>query len=176
MRQINLIVIHCSASPNSDPLYRASLGAPGTLTPAQVIDSWHEKRGFSRSAAACNALNPHLPHIGYHYVIYRTGAIVTGRAIDEVGAHVQSQNAKSIGICLVGMDAFTQAQWDSLRDQVTRLQKAYPLARVVGHRDLSPDRNGDGKVDSGEWLKTCPGFDVGAWLVAGKTALPKHLV
>lgn len=32
--------------------------------------------------------------------------------------------------------------------------------RVVGHRDLSPDVNGNGVVEPEEWVKVCPCFDV----------------
>ena len=50
------------------------------------------------------------------------------------------------------------------------LRAKHPDARVVGHRDLSPDQNANGIVESFEWLKTCPGFDVAAWLESGMTA------
>jgi N-acetylmuramoyl-L-alanine amidase len=36
----------------------------------------------------------------------------------------------------------------------------YPEARVVGHRDLSPDINGNGEVEPIEWTKECPCFKV----------------
>lgn len=35
---------------------------------------------------------------------------------------------------------------------------------IVGHRDLSPDKNGDGIITSNEWVKLCPSFDVTKWL------------
>ena len=46
-----------------------------------------------------------------------------------------------------------------VRDLLAR----YPGAQVVGHRDLSPDKDGDGVVERHEWLKDCPCFDVPAW-------------
>jgi len=36
----------------------------------------------------------------------------------------------------------------------------YPGAEIVGHRDLSPDLDGDGEVEPDEWIKLCPQFDV----------------
>ena len=36
----------------------------------------------------------------------------------------------------------------------------YPEAKVVGHRDLSPDLNGNGEVEPMEWTKECPCFKV----------------
>lgn len=44
---------------------------------------------------------------------------------------------------------------------VGRLVKEFPVRRVVGHRDLSPDADGDGKVEPEEWTKVCPCFEVG---------------
>lgn len=173
MRHINLIVIHCSASPNSDSLFRGSFGTPGFQTPAQVIDAWHKSRGFRRSKIASARTNPELGHIGYHYLIYRSGEEITGRDEDEVGAHVQGFNANSLGICMVGTDAFTEAQWGTLEHLVDSLRKRYPAARVVGHRDMSPDQNANGIVEPFEWLKTCPGFDVATWLAHGPQ--PDHV-
>jgi N-acetylmuramoyl-L-alanine amidase len=36
----------------------------------------------------------------------------------------------------------------------------HPGSRVCGHRDLSPDLNGNGKVDPWERLKECPCYEV----------------
>lgn len=166
-RKTTLIVIHCSASPNEDSLFRGTLGQPGFTTPIQTIDAWHAARGFSRDEPARRFFNPDLAAIGYHYVIYRNGVTVTGRAEREVGAHAKGFNQKSLGLCLVGTDQFAPAQWQSLRELIGLLQKRYPDARIVGHRDLSPDANGNGVVEPIEWLKTCPGFNVAEWLASG---------
>ncbi|MQY50777.1 N-acetylmuramoyl-L-alanine amidase [Rhodocyclus gracilis] len=174
-REISLIVIHCSASPNGDSLFRGTPGTPSQITPAQTIDAWHKARGFKRDAAMCRIWNPDLRSIGYHFVLYSNGAVATGRAPAEIGAHVAGFNQKSLGVCLVGTDRFTSAQWDSLRVLITGLQKSYPSARVVGHRDLSPDTDGDGVVEPREWLKICPGFDVAAWIAGGMQAISAHL-
>lgn len=175
MRSINLIVIHCSASPNGDSLFRGSPGTPGFQTPLTAINDWHKARGFKRDPAVTKRFNPTLDAIGYHFVIYRSGVVVTGRNEDEIGAHVTGFNQKSLGICLVGTDQFRPAQWDSLRDLVIRLKNRYPQARIVGHRDLSPDQNSNGVVEPCEWLKSCPGFDVAAWLVDEMTPMPDAL-
>lgn len=171
MRSIDLVVIHCSASPNGESLARAD----GT-TPIQVIDGWHKARGFRRSKLASAAVNPTLGSIGYHVVIYTNGAIASGRSLDEIGAHARGHNARSIGLCLIGTDKFTAAQWSALAGAIASLTKMYPAARVVGHRDLSPDLDGDGTVEPREWLKTCPGFDVATWLAGGMTPPVGHLL
>lgn len=185
-RNINLIVIHCSATTSGQPLQQGTPGKPGYLNATQVINAWHAERGFSRQADARRAFNWSLPSIGYHFVIDIDGKVMTGRSVDEVGAHAANYNAQSIGICLIGgveRDAqYTPAQWASLRDLVKSQaeQQTVPLSPpmrakdgvglaggVCGHRDVSPDTNRDGKVTPGEWLKTCPGFDVAAWLERG---------
>ncbi len=119
------------------------------------IDAWHKARGFLRGKLDSAKTNPALGHIGYHFVIYTNGAIASGRGLDEVGAHAQGFNRRSVGICLVGTDAFTPAQWASLTALLASLQKRYPGARVAGHRQLP------------EVHKDCPGFDVAAWQAGG---------
>jgi N-acetyl-anhydromuramyl-L-alanine amidase AmpD len=122
------------------------------------IDEWHKARGWSG--------------VGYHAVIRRNGQIEFGRHFDETGAHVKGWNTRSVGVCMVGgvngagdaEDNFTTVQYDSLRSVLGVLAHAYPSAQVVGHRDLSPDLNGDGIITQDEWLKDCPCFDVTEWL------------
>lgn len=175
-RPISLIVIHCSATLNGDSLFRGKAGEPGFRTPVQAIDEWHRARGFRRSADAMKWQNPDLQAIGYHFVLYTNGGVATGRHLDEIGAHAQGFNQKSIGICLVGTDKFTPEQWGSLRLLVDALRMTYPAARVVGHRDLSPDLNKNGVVEPREWTKTCPGFDVSAWIERGMVAEPARIL
>ncbi|WP_293765832.1 N-acetylmuramoyl-L-alanine amidase [uncultured Aquitalea sp.] len=169
-RPINLIVIHCSATPNGRQLGSANTSA------AQVIDGWHAQRGFHRQPAAIAAYNPQLKAIGYHFVLDVDGTKNTGRALDEVGAHVAGFNANSIGICMAGTDAYSTAQWGALTSLVKALKEKYPAARIVGHRDLSPDLNGDGTIEPSEWAKTCPGFTVADWLAAGMKPQPKNIL
>lgn len=170
MRPINLIVVHCTATPN------------GRWTTAADMDGWHKARGFRRDLAARKRFSPDLGHIGYHHVIYTNGAIANGRGYDEIGAHTSGHNKASLGIAMVGTDRFSAAQWESLRGLINALTQQqglnparYPSARVVGHRDLSPDQDGDGVIEPQEWLKTCPGFDVAAWRRGGMEPLTKHI-
>ncbi len=177
MRSINLIVIHCASTPNGKPFG------------VEDIDRWHAERGFKRDPQLIGYNQPNLKHIGYHYVIYTGGAVTIGRGIEEIGAHAAGHNANSIGVCLIGTDRFSLDQWASLRKNVCAavatvarrrdLPRApkYPIApreaialarevdvRILGHRDL-PDVK-----------KTCPGFDVSAWLTNGMEPLPDHLL
>lgn len=176
-RLINLIVVHCSATPSGR---RISLD--GRTAPA-VIDAWHRVRGFLRRGPARDAFNWRLAHIGYHYVVDLDGYAWTGRAHDEVGAHTSQHNAHSIGICMVGgsepMARYTHEQWVALENLLLSLGQTFKLPldkqHVKGHRDCSPDKNRDGQVTPGEWLKTCPGFDVAAFLANGLKPLPQHV-
>lgn len=198
-RRIDLIVVHCSATPSGAPLLQGVRGEPGFMDCAKVINAWHAARGFKRALPGRVLFNPALPSIGYHYVIDLDGSILAGRHPDEVPAQAAGFNAGAIGICLVGgaerVGRFTPAQWGSLAYLVEWLLRTYALPcasptrvddasadmgyRVVGgicgHRDLSPDTNNNGRVDEKEWVKTCPGFDVAAWLANGLHPLPDHV-
>jgi N-acetyl-anhydromuramyl-L-alanine amidase AmpD len=146
VRAIDHIVVHCSATP------------VGLDIGAREIDRMHRDRGF-----VC---------IGYHFVVRIDGTLEAGRPLDQVGAHVQGHNAHSIGICLVGgldharhpANTFTTYQFDALADLLDTLLVRFPGAKVVGHRDLSPDKNHDGQITRNEWVKDCPCFDVREWL------------
>lgn len=178
MRSINLIVIHCAATPNGKSLFRGLADGTGLqVTPVQQIDRDHgdRKPPFHRDPAWIARFNPELAHIGYHFVVYTNGVAATGRHPDEVGAHVAGHNANSIGVCMIGTDHFTADQWRGLADLVAGLLKKYPNARVVGHRDLSPDLNHDGTIEPREWIKICPGFTVADWIKGGMAPLTDHL-
>lgn len=146
-RMVDLIVIHCSATKET-----------ARLTPF-ALDRMHRQRGFN----GC----------GYHYYIERDGKINSMRPSEKVGAHARGYNAHSFGICYEGgldrngraADTRTERQKVSLRALVKVLRQLYPtINRVVGHRDLSPDRNGDGVITPDEWTKQCPCFDVASEL------------
>lgn len=141
-RFIDKIIIHCSASKEGQNLT------------VEQIDKMHRKRGFAG--------------IGYHFVIYLDGSIHDGRDISKVGAHTTGYNTGSIGICYVGgldkngkiKDTRTYQQKNSLYKLVRELMKIYPIKEVKGHRDYSPDTNGDGVISKYEWIKGCPCFEV----------------
>lgn len=168
-RTINLIVLHCSATPNGKRLGTATRNA------ADVIDGWHKQRGFSRTPSWRLNWNGRLASIGYHFVIDTDGMVFTGRHRDEVGAHAMGRNYDSLGICCAGYDQLTPIQWRSLRELVQQLHGEYPQAHICGHRDLSLDLNGDGKITPNEYSKICPGYNVADWLAGGMQPLNGHL-
>jgi len=130
VRAINKIVVHCSDSPDDRDI--------GFLE----IDSWHKDRGWK---------SPSGVHCGYHFMIRRNGTVEVGRMVNEIGAHVEGENADSVGVCLVGSKDFAAEQFAALRWVVTGLLAMFPEARVYEHREFeSAKRQG----------KTCPNFDV----------------
>ena len=143
MRTITLIIIHCSATPE------------GKFLSAEACRQDHiQHRGFR--------------DIGYHFYITRDGEICQGRPLEKVGAHCRNHNSHSIGICYEGgldargnpKDTRTPEQRSALHLLVYQLLQQFRNARVCGHRDLSPDLDGDGKVEPWEWVKQCPCFEV----------------
>lgn len=145
-----LLVVHCSATrPTQD------IGV-------KEITQWHRQRGFDT--------------VGYHYIIRRNGEVEAGRPETAIGAHVKGHNASSIGVCLVGgvnaagkpENNFTAHQFAALRALLRQLRSRYPTTRVLGHRDLSPDLNNDGRITPDEFIKACPSFDVATWLAQNR--------
>lgn len=141
MRKVNLLVIHCTATREDDHLS------------IEGLRLMHINRGFS--------------DVGYHYFIKRNGAVIEGRNEERVGAHVKGHNTYSIGIAYEGgldkngtpSDTRTEQQKQSLKELIHRLRIKYGKIPVKGHRDLSPDLDGDGVIERHEWMKECPCFD-----------------
>ena len=141
IKDINEIVIHCSATPN------------GRAHTIEDVDRWHDEREFRRDMSIVPKFQPLLKSIGYHFVIELDGAVRAGRPLIETGAHVAGHNEHTIGICLIGTDRFTHEQWQALRTLVKTLRGTSELAQrqltLSGHNQYS--------------TKTCPGFNVMAW-------------
>ena len=149
MRNIDLIIVHCSDSMFGD---------------AAIIDVWHKANGWR----SC----------GYHYVIQNgcpksragyheknDGVVERGRFEHEVGAHVKGLNSRSIGICMIGTHFFTWKQFHALRELIADLQARFPKTQVIGHRDavkFGVDIHG----------KTCPKFDVAEFMQEHKSVIP----
>lgn len=128
-RTIDRIIVHCTATPE------------GRVETVQSIRNMHKAQGWS--------------DIGYHYLIGLNGERWNGRDVNLVGAHCVGYNAHSIGVCYVGgvdknmkeKDTRTEKQKKALVAILKDLRRLYPLAKIVGHRDL--DKKG----------KACPSFD-----------------
>ena len=135
MRPIKTIVVHCSATHED-----MDIGV-------EEIRKWHvDERGWT--------------DIGYHFVVRRDGKVESGRPLSRPGAHVKGNNSDSIGICWVGgvskangrpQDNRSAEQTASLFRLIQDLQKEFPGAAVLGHRDFKGVS------------KSCPCFDVRTW-------------
>lgn len=104
---------------------------------------------------------------GYHYVIMPDGTITQMLGEQFVSNGVKGYNQTAINVAYVGgidakgkaVDNRTDEQKQSLIRLLTELKGRYPNAEIMGHRDVSPDKNGNGIVDPWERIKECPCFD-----------------
>lgn len=141
MNTIKYIIIHCSAT-RSNMAYTSL-----------QLDRDHRARGFLSA--------------GYHFYIRRNGNTKALRPLNQTGAHTRGYNCCSIGICYEGgldpsaqpSDTRTERQKEAMLNLLKMLKRLFPEAKIVGHRDLSRDRNGDFRITPDEWMKACPCFD-----------------
>jgi N-acetylmuramoyl-L-alanine amidase len=139
MRDIKYIAVHCTAGRQTQTI--ADLQAE------------FRRKGWK---------NP-----GYHYVVAPDGKITQLLDEDKVSNGVKGFNNVSVNVAYIGgidangkgVDNRTEAQKKALRQLLGNLKKKYPEAVIQGHRDFSPDTDGDGIVEPHEWTKMCPCFD-----------------
>lgn len=161
-RQINRIILHCSATPRGRDIgYRTiykwhtdprALGDGKFRYMGETFDTVSELPHDVRNRRGNGWLD-----IGYHYVIRLDGTIEEGRPIERAGAHVLGHNHDSIGICYVGgvsaddikiaRDTRTPDQIDAMDKLIAKLKKEYG-DRITVH--------GHNEYDN----KACPSFDV----------------
>lgn len=155
-RYIDEIIIHCTATKEGKPCS------------SDQINAAHKARRFS----AYKDAKGRTRYIGYHFIIHPDGTIEACRPISKIGCHASGHNARSIGISYVGgldardtdgrmiKDTRTPQQKTSLIKLIKQLKNEYKtIKRVIGHRDTSPDLNGNGIIEPYEFIKGCPCFD-----------------
>lgn len=104
---------------------------------------------------------------GYHYVVQANGNVVQLFPESLVANGVMGHNKNSIHISYLGgidkagkpIDNRTPHQKNALAVSLKILKQKYPKAQILGHRDFSVDKNGNGKIDVWEYIKWCPCFD-----------------
>ena len=120
MREINKIIVHCSATREGENFDVAE------------IRKWHLARGFN--------------DIGYHFYIDLYGEIHKGRDINKIGAHCKGHNRNSIGICYCGgveadgktpKDTRTTDQRRALVAVLRTLKAMFPNAVIHSHNDFA---------------------------------------
>lgn len=140
MRKIERIFVHCTASSQK-------------ATVQSILAEFRKKKW-------------RVP--GYHWLIDKDGKIT--QLVDEniVANGVKGYNSTSVHVAYIGgidkqhpngIDTRTKDQKAALEILLTQLHQRYPNAEILGHRDISPDTNHNGKVDSWERIKECPCFD-----------------
>jgi N-acetylmuramoyl-L-alanine amidase len=146
VRQVDNIFIHCTAGYGDVDAIRRF---------------WREELGWKQ--------------VGYHYFVYEDGSVHVLAPIDQVVNGVRSFNANSVHIAYQGgvlrdnlnqaADTRSEAQKATIlhliRDTMESLKRYQPVdhVKVIGHRDASPDRNGNGIIEPWERIKECPSFD-----------------
>lgn len=142
MRKINYIVVHCSATPGGLYAYfRGSGGrAPPPWLPHDGLSLLYPERRYC-------ARNPFLG----------TARCALPRSQQVFDRYLLRRRAGCRGN---PKDTRTPEQRSALHLLVYQLLQQFRNARVCGHRDLSPDLDGDGTVEPWEWVKQCPCFEV----------------
>lgn len=139
MRKIERIFVHCTAGSQKQTV--------------EDLKAEFKRKGWK---------NP-----GYHYVVMPNGRIECMLPEDGISNGVQGYNSTSINVAYIGgidekgkgVDNRTDAQKNSLKKILSELKQKYPDAKIMGHRDISPDKNGNGVVDPWERIKECPCFN-----------------
>ncbi|MNS03116.1 N-acetylmuramoyl-L-alanine amidase [compost metagenome] len=145
MRHVKYIAIHCSA---------------GFGNLASVLAFWKSKGWKSP---------------GYHYFIEEDGTIHRLLPLKDISNGVLGYNDVTINICYQGgvergnvhkaKDTRTPAQKASIisciKEVKAELAKTQDVngIKIQGHRDFSPDKNGNGVIESWERIKECPSYD-----------------
>lgn len=140
MRNINHIIIHCSAS---QPEVKIQT----------ILNYWKEVKGWNT--------------VGYHYLIEYNGTLNCLLPVSKVSNGVAGNNSDSINVCYIGgvdkngkaFDTRSEKQKQTLIQIIKKLKIDFPNAQILGHRDFSPDLNKDGVIQPCERIKECPSFE-----------------
>ena len=117
MREINYLVLHCSATQPDAKI-------------ESIQNYWRKNLGWKSP--------------GYHYVIKADGEIVPLLSIDKVSNGVAGYNSQIINISYIGgidktgkpKDTRTEEQKYSILKLLKDLKKRFPSAKIQGHRDF----------------------------------------
>lgn len=139
-RNIKYFVVHCTASPQTQKV-------------SDILHYWKIALGWKSP--------------GYHVIVEPDGTAHELLPIDQVANGVKGFNSVSLHISYIGgvgkdgkaLDNRTPEQKATIRRYLKKWRALYPKAKIQGHRDFSPDKNGNGRIDPWERIKECPSFD-----------------
>ena len=140
MRQINEIILHCSAS---------DMKAQDDIKHIRELHTSPKDKEFKWGKY--NTHGNGWKREGYHYYIRKDGTIQKGLGWDAIGSHCRGHNTNSIGICLGGDTKFTYRQFKALEHLLERLTEEFGNLPVSGHYKYSS--------------KSCPNFDVDEFIL-----------
>ena len=117
MRQINYLVVHCTATPQN-------------TTIESIKNYWKNVLKWKGN--------------GYHFIIEANGIIHNITPVELIANGVSGYNSNSIHISYIGgvdhknnpVDNRTFAQKQSLIYQLQWLKRKFPKAKIQGHRDF----------------------------------------
>lgn len=161
-RKVEYIFLHCSATSWGEVL---------------EFDRWHRlQRGWRAIGYSYVILNGR-PFRDVDYWPFLDGQIQPGRHLDddyifeahEVGAHASGLNSRSISVCLVGRDRFTDLQLKVVKPLLLSLLSHFGLGvdQILGHNEA-------GKLgEQYATQKTCPNIPMDGfrWYMKDKLSL-----
>ena len=135
MRQIDYIVIHCTATSPTTPV-------------VNILNYWRDRLGWK---------NP-----GYHRIITSEGFVQELLPLDKVSNGVRGYNSNSVHISYVGgidkngkaKDTRTKEQLKSMELELRSLHALFPLAKIQGHKDFPGVHKACPSFDVAAYLKT----------------------
>ena len=133
MRDINYLVVHCTATQPDAKI-------------ENIQNYWRKNLGWKSP--------------GYHYVIKSDGEIVPLLSIDKISNGVAGYNSHIINISYIGgidktgnpKDTRTEEQKSSILKLLKDLKKRFPSAKIQGHRDFPKVAKACPSFDVKQWL------------------------
>jgi N-acetylmuramoyl-L-alanine amidase len=134
MRQINYIVLHCTATPQ-------------TTTVESILRYWKENLKWKSP--------------GYHHIILPDGTIKNLLPITEISNGVKGYNSVGLHISYIGgvtkagvaIDNRTEAQKESQILLLKKYHSIFPKAKICGHRDFPGVTKECPSFDVAKWLE-----------------------
>lgn len=128
MREINYIVVHCTATDQDAKV-------------ESIKKYWKNRLGWK---------NP-----GYHFLVDRFGDATQLQHLDKPSNGVKGYNANAIHVSWIGgkdFDDRTEPQNKALTNIVKVLHAAYPDAEILGHKDFPGVTKSCPRFDVREWV------------------------